>query len=69
MSVKEKLLAGDSSLTGLNGAVPEVADQQLSTLHNEYSLNGRPNKNNLPNPTSLAYKVKEDRKYLNNLPK
>ena len=33
MSVKEKLLAGDSSLTGLNGAVPEVADQQLSTLH------------------------------------
>ena len=34
MSVKEKLLAGESSLTGLNGAVPEVADQQLSTLHN-----------------------------------
>lgn len=69
MSVKEKLLAGESSLTGLNGAVPQVVDQQLSTLHNQYSLDGNPNMNNLPNPTSLAFKVKEDRKYLNNLPK
>ncbi len=69
MSVKEKLLAGESSLTGLNGAVPQVADQQLSTLHNQYSLDGNPNMSNLPNPTSLAFKVKEDSKYLNNLPK
>ncbi len=69
MSIKDKLLAGESSLTGLNGTTPEIKDQQLSTLHDEYSLNGRPNMNNLPNPTSLAYKVKEDRKYLNNLPK
>ena len=69
MSIKDKLLAGESSLTGLNGTTPEIKDQQLSTLHNEYSLNGRPNMNNLPSPTTLAYKVKEDRKYLNNLPK
>ena len=69
MSIKDKLLAGESSLTGLNGTTPEVKDQQLSTLHNEYSLNGRPNMNNLPSPTTVAYKVKEDRKYLNNLPK
>ena len=38
MSLLNKLKAGESSLTGLDGNSPPIVDQALSTLHNEYSL-------------------------------
>jgi|TARA_B100001094_G_C17991031_1_gene700210 hypothetical protein len=68
MSLLNKLKAGESSLTGLDGNSPPIVDQALSTLHNEYSLDGKPFMNNLPSPTQLAASIKESSKYVNNLP-
>ena len=68
MSLLNKLRAGESSLTGLDGNSPPIVDQALSTLHNEYSLDGKPYMNNLPSPTQLAATINENDKYLNNLP-
>jgi len=69
MSLLNKLKAGDSSIAGLNGADPPIKDQALSTLHDEYSLDGKPYMNNLPSPTQLAASINEDSKYMNKLPK
>ena len=66
MSLKDKLLAGQASNQSLNGDQPNIVDQQLSKLHDEYSLNGDPYIPNKPAPTSLGNI--SQRRYLNNLP-
>jgi|TARA_R100001443_G_scaffold96115_2_gene102922 hypothetical protein len=68
MSLLDKLRAGESALTGLDGASPAIVDQALSTLHKTYSLDGQPYMNNLPSPTQLKATISENDKYLNNLP-
>ena len=68
MSLLDKLRAGESALTGLDGASPAIVDQALSTLHKTYSIDGQPFMNNLPSPTQLKATINEDDKYLNNLP-
>ena len=42
MSLKDKLINGDSSLTSLNGTTPPIPNRQISTLHKEYSNEGTP---------------------------
>ena len=68
MSLLNKLQAGESALTGLDGNSPPIVDLSLSTLHKTYSLDGVPFMNNLPSPTQLKATITEDDKYLNNLP-
>lgn len=53
---------------------PSSTEQQLSKLHNQYSLNGNPNINNKPAPSRLdlrgvSPKIPGKLPYLNNLPK
>lgn len=76
MSLKDKLINGDSSLTSLNGTTPPIPNRQISTLHKEYSNEGTPiasqvypNNGVLPSPSVLDRgEVPADQKYLNNLP-
>jgi|TARA_R110000787_G_scaffold53250_1_gene124949 hypothetical protein len=68
MSILKKLESGDSTLTGLNGSSPTPTDQQISKLHFDYSLDGKPYVKGEPQPTQLAGEVREGGKYMNNLP-
>jgi hypothetical protein len=55
MGLLDKLTQAGSSLSNNNGTTPitmEGVDPQ-SALHNEYSLNGNPNKVGKPNPSVL----------------
>jgi hypothetical protein len=55
MGLLDKLTQAGSSLSNNNGATPitmEGVDPQ-SALHNEYSLNGNPNKVGKPSPSVL----------------
>ena len=42
MGLLDKLTTGQSNLTGLNGATPEVAEFSISKLHDTYSADGTP---------------------------
>ena len=68
MSILKKLESGDSTLTGLNGSSPSPLDQQLSKLHFDYSLDGKPYVKGEPQPTQLAGEISEGDKYMNNQP-
>jgi len=76
MSLKDKLINGDSSLTSLNGTTPPIPNRQISTLHKEYSNEGDPiasevypNNGILPPPSTLTRgNIPAVEKYLNNLP-
>ena len=75
MSLKSKLVNGDSSLTSLNGTTPNIPNRQISTLHKEYSTiddpiasQVEPNNGILPQPSTLNRVVNPSDKYLNNLP-
>lgn len=74
MGLLNKLTAGQSQLTALNGTTPVTPDYQQSTLHKEYSTIGaptsiqvRPLNGVLPSPSQLD-RQGEPSKYLNNLP-
>lgn len=76
MSLKDKLINGDSSLTSLNGTTPPIPNRQISTLHKEYSNEGNPiasqvypSNGVLPSPSVLDRgNIPASQKYLNNLP-
>tara|TARA_R100000541_G_scaffold1068_2_gene4974 strand:- start:350 stop:559 length:210 start_codon:yes stop_codon:yes gene_type:complete len=68
MSILKKLENGDSTLTGLNGSSPTPLDQQLSKLHDVYSLDGKPYVKGEPQPTQLGGEISEGDKYMNNQP-
>jgi hypothetical protein len=64
-----------NSVLGNQGiTTPTTTEQQLSKLHNEYSITGNPNIKSKPNPSRLdlggvAPQVPGKTPYLNNLPK
>ena len=64
-----------NSVLGNQGiTTPTTVEQQLSKLHNEYSITGNPNIKSKPNPSRLdlngvAPNVPGKTPYLNNLPK
>ena len=68
MSILKKLESGDSTLTGLNGSSSTPLDQQLSKLHFDYSLDGKPYVKGEPQPTQLGGEISEGDKYMNNQP-
>jgi hypothetical protein len=75
MSLRDKLINGQSNLTSLNGGTPSIPDRQISTLHKEYSTIDDPIASQvvptngvLPQPSSLNRVVNPSDKYLNNLP-
>jgi|TARA_B100001094_G_C18130673_1_gene772066 hypothetical protein len=75
MSLKDKLINGQSNLTSLNGETPSTPNRQQSTLHKEYSTiddpiasRVAPTNGVLPQPSSLNRVVIPSDKYLNNLP-
>lgn len=76
MSLLNKLISGQASITSLNGATPSTPNFQQSTLHKEYSTIGDPNASSveptngiLPSPSLLDRgDVTPSQKYLNNLP-
>ena len=53
MALLDKLRTQGSVYTGLNGSTPVIVDQKESKLHDEYSINGRPNIPNGPTPSIL----------------
>ena len=52
-SLLNKLTAGGSLLSELDGATPSIPQFDQSTLHNEYSLNGNPTMAGKPSPSLL----------------
>lgn len=56
---------------GLQGKSPNTMKGALpsSLLHNEYSLNGKPNVALKPSPSGLDLNGRTPEQYLNNLPK
>ena len=64
-----------NSVLGNQGiTTPTTTEQQLSKLHNEYSITGNPNIKNKPNPSRLdlngvAPKFPGKTPYLDNLPR
>ena len=64
-----------NSVLGNQGiTTPTTVEQQLSKLHNEYSITGNPNIKSKPSPSRLdlggvAPQVPGKTPYLNNLPK
>jgi len=75
MSLRDKLINGQSNLTSLNGETPPTPNRQISTLHKEYSTiddpiasQVTPNNGVLPQPSTLNRVVNPSDKYLNNLP-
>lgn len=65
----------NNSILGNGGkTTPTSTEQQVSQLHNEYSINGNPNIMNKPAPSRLdlggvAPKVPGKTPYLDNLPR
>ena len=65
----------NTSILGNGGKTkPSSNEQQVSQLHNQYSINGNPNLKNKPAPSRLdlggvSPKVPGKLPYLNNLPK
>jgi hypothetical protein len=53
MALIDKLTTQGSVYTGLNGSTPVIEDKKESKLHDEYSINGRPNIPNRPTPSIL----------------
>lgn len=53
MALIDKLTTQGSVYTGLNGATPVIEDKKQSKIHDEYSINGRPNIPNRPTPSIL----------------
>ena len=61
-----------NSTFGLQGATPSKGpdSNEASTLHNEYSINGKPKQTGaLPIPSTLDLQGKVPAKYTDNLPK
>jgi hypothetical protein len=74
MGLLNKLTAGESNLTALDGTTPVTPNFQQSTLHREYSTEGvptamqvQPRNGVLPQPSQLDWATPPS-KYLNNLP-
>lgn len=53
MGLQDKLLKGESTLTGYNGVTPPIEDKSLSKLHFDYSINGNPEILGNPQPSQL----------------
>tara|TARA_R110000772_G_scaffold55214_2_gene125955 strand:+ start:972 stop:1274 length:303 start_codon:yes stop_codon:yes gene_type:complete len=53
MSLKNRLLSGESTLSNLNGGTATVPDFKSSKLHYEYSINGNPNIPGKPDKSTL----------------
>jgi hypothetical protein len=64
-----------NSILGNQGiTTPTSTEQQISKLHNQYSINGNPNLKDKPSPSRLdlggvAPEIPGKLPYLNNLPK
>jgi len=55
MGLLDKLTTGGSQLSQYDGQTPPPSniDVQGSTLHDQYSINGKPNMNGFPSPSLL----------------
>lgn len=53
MGLQDKLLKGESNLTGYNGITPPIEDKSQSKLHFDYSINGNPEILGRPQPSQL----------------
>jgi|TARA_Y100000114_G_scaffold143988_1_gene152086 hypothetical protein len=53
MGLQDKLLKGESTLTGYNGITPPIEDKSQSKLHFDYSVNGNPEILGKPQPSQL----------------
>ena len=53
MAILDKLTSGGSNFTRLNGATPSIPNFKDSKVHDEYSINGKPNIPNKPSPSGL----------------
>jgi len=68
MGLLNKFTQQGSPLTGLNGATPATPDFAISKLHYEYSLNGNPTLDGVPQPSTLDLDGVTPSKYSENLP-
>lgn len=53
MAILDKLTSGGSNFTRLNGTTPSIPNFKDSKVHDEYSINGKPNIPNKPSPSGL----------------
>lgn len=70
MGLLNKLINNGSTLTSFNGATPAniPGASDLSPLHNQYSINGNPNMQKKPQPSTLDLDGLTPPKYTDNLP-
>jgi hypothetical protein len=69
MGLQDKLLKGESTLTGYNGTTPPLENKSLSKLHFDYSINGKPELLGNPSPSELDLNGKVPAyNYKNNAP-
>jgi hypothetical protein len=70
MGLLNKLTNNGSNLTPYNGATPSnmPGASDLSPLHDEYSINGNPNMQKKPQPSTLDLDGLTPPKYTDNLP-
>jgi len=70
MGLLNKLETEGSDLSQFDGLTPpiNIGATDLSTLHNQYSLNGNPNQINAPQPSLLDLDGITPPKYLDNPP-
>jgi hypothetical protein len=67
MALKDSLNTTNLSLGGITP--PKFGDiAKQSTLHNQYSINGKPNVPNKPTPSILDLNGVTPAKYLDNIP-
>lgn len=69
MSILDKLQKDGSVYSKLNGTDASKPDLKGSTLHDTYSIDGKPKHVNSPSPSELDLDGKTPTKYLDNLPK
>ena len=63
MGIKDKLTTDGSVLARKNGKTPAFSDLAKSTLHNAYSINGKPYLKGYPTPSSLDLNGVTPKKY------
>lgn len=68
MGLLDQLTNNGSNLSEFDGATPPTPNFGGSRLHNQYSINGRPNVVGKPNPSTLDLDGETPPKYLDNLP-
>jgi len=70
MGLLNKLQNNGSNLTSFNGATPAnmPGASDLSPLHDQYSINGNPNMQKKPQPSTLDLDGLTPAKYTDNFP-